>query len=206
MSSAVTTRRKIKRLYADLQAWYKQTKCKVRLQGALTVERVRTSGEWPKLKSKAAAARHLVSYVLKLAIEHGAKTADHPWYGHDQLCLGVCQLLVQFYDVVSSESMFLSAAAKRDIPILGRQLAMMYQQLSIYSFRNGLRLWKMMPKMHLFLHLVEDQVVAFGNPRFWWCYGDEDLVGHLITVSEGLHPRTLVVSLLFKWMIVVFDQ
>ena len=197
---------KISNLNANLISWYRDTKAKVRVQGPLTVDRVRTSGEWPKLKCKAAATRHLASYVLHLVIVHGAKTVDDPWHGHDQLTLGVCQLLVRMYEIINSESMFLGAAAKTEVPKIGRQLAMMYQQLSIYAFGAGLRLWKFTPKLHLFLHLVEDQAPTFGNPRYWWCYGDEDLVGRLITVAEDLHPRTLTLCILFKWLITVFEM
>ena len=146
-----------------------------------------------------------MSYALYLVLEHGSKSAEDPCHGHDRLTLGVVQLLARFYEIISAESMFLSEAAKTEVPRIGVQLAMMYQQLSIYAFGRGIRLWKMMPKMHLFLHLVEDQAPLYGNPRYWWTYGDEDLVGHLIDMSDGLHPRTLVVSLLFKWLIVSFE-
>ena len=47
------------------------TRCKAnksmsRVQGKLTVERLRTDGGWPKLKAKAAATRHLVHFALEL--------------------------------------------------------------------------------------------------------------------------------------------
>ena len=48
-------------LYQEMQAWYSRTREKSRVQGKLTIERVRTSGGWPKLKAKAAATRHLIN-------------------------------------------------------------------------------------------------------------------------------------------------
>ena len=59
------------------------------------------------------------------------------------------------------------------------------------------KLWKFTPKIHLFLHLCEIQCVQYGNPRFWWTYCDEDLVGQLIEVSITIaryiriHPTVL---------------
>ena len=73
---------------------------------------------------------------------------------------------------------------------MGNILAQMYATLSKFCFDTDLRLWKLSPKRHLWIHLTEYQAVEFGNPRFG-CYGDEDLVGQLIELAEGLHPATL---------------
>ena len=137
---------------------------------------------------------------------HGVRTVGEPWYEHDQLCLGVRQLLVQFYTLVNQESMFMSVASRESIPKIGVTLAVLNQRLATLAFTIPIRLWKMMPKLHLFTHMCEDQIPVFGNPRFWWTYADEDLVGRLITVAEGCHPRTLVVSIIFKWLITMFDE
>ncbi len=37
--------------------------------------------------------------------------------------------------------------------------------------------WPFKPKLHLFLHLVEEQVLELGNPRDFWTYSDETLMG-----------------------------
>ena len=42
-----------------MDAWYKRTKCSSRLRGKLSLETIRASGDWPKLRGKAAAIRHL---------------------------------------------------------------------------------------------------------------------------------------------------
>ena len=39
-----------------------------------------------------------------------------------------------------------------------------------------------------------------GNPRYWWCYSDEDLVGLLIDIAESCHVNTLAISTLYKWI------
>ena len=40
-----------------------------------------------------------------------------------------------------------------------------------------------------------------GNGRYWWTYADDDLVGQLIDIAEGLHPRTMPEILLVKWLL-----
>jgi hypothetical protein len=129
---------------------------------------------------------------------------------HDTLALGVCQLLVRFYVILDSQSQFLAEGARVELPTLGNQLMMMYSQLSDMCFseyaRLGHRLWKTSPKMHLFLHLCIWQAPLYGNPRYYWTYGDEDLVGRLVTIAETVHPNTLAVSVLAKWLHVVWDE
>ena len=31
--------------------------------------------------------------------------------------------------------------------------------------------------------------MSLGNPRFSWCYSDEDMVGQLVEVAESCHPE-----------------
>jgi hypothetical protein len=125
---------------------------------------------------------------------------------HDNLALGIAQCLVRFYSILMSESQFLTPGVRTELPELGNLLASMYSKIATLCFNADLRLWRLSPKLHLWLHLTEDQVVEFGNPRFWWCYGDEDLVGQMIELAKGLHPSTMSAVLLTKWMLLVFDD
>ena len=177
-----------------LSAWYSRTKCSSRLQGKLTLERMRPKGEWPKLRGKGAAIRHMAKFALELVLEHAQDTP------YDRLVRDVVGLLVAFYDILESESQFLSAAAKDKLPKIGQKLAECYGRLAKISFDSGDRLWKLSPKLHLAEHLLEYQCLFAGNPRFYWCYADEDLVGLMLDISEGCHPSTLAYSVLFKWL------
>ena len=125
---------------------------------------------------------------------------------HDELCVAACQLLVEFYDILESQSAFLSDAAKARLPILANELTSVYTRLSNLAYERKLKLWKLSPKMHLFLHLCLHQAILYGNPRYYWTYGDEDMVRILIGVADKVHPKTLAQSLLFKWLWCVFDE
>ena len=92
------------------------------------------------------------------------------------------------------------------MPKLGQRLGYLYQQLSARAFGLGLKLWKMSPKLHLFMHLTEIQCVMYGNPRYYWTYADEDLVGMMVEIAETRHPATMAFTVLFKWMHVFFDK
>ena len=198
---------RILRCQADLKRWYAETRETCRIQGPLTQERVRPSGDWPRLKAKAAATRHLAAYALDLAQRFAKADSPDLWVqAHDEMSIAVCQLLVEFYSIMKNESMNLSAAAKTRLPQLANSLAQIYSNLSRMCFDRGLRLWKLSPKLHLFLHLCMEQPPEMGNPSFWWCYGDEDLVKWMIQIAEGVHPLTLATSVLTKWLWCIFDQ
>ena len=81
-------------LAKDLDGWYKRTKCKVRLQGKLTKERLRAVGKFPKLKSKAAAARSaLYAYMRVTPPWQDPGTSKRPvitLHTFDRLYHGAC--------------------------------------------------------------------------------------------------------------------
>jgi hypothetical protein len=195
---------RIKLMYADLQQWYRDTKTSNKLRGELTVDRLRSTRGWAKIKSKAASTRTLAAYVLHLMLKY-ADFDDPMWGHHDELAVGVCQLLVRFYELMADESQTLSEAAQIEMKRIGDQLPSMYAKLAGIAFDLNIKMWKMNPKLHMFHHLCVDQACIM-NPRFFWTYGDEDLVGQLVDIALKLHPATLALCLLTKWAICVFDD
>ena len=197
---------RIKNTSENLRQWYRSTRTKYKLQGGFTKERVRPTSDWPKLRAKAAQTRYLVRYCLHLMQTFGDFVSIDPFARlHDKLALGVCQLMVEFYDVLEANSMFLTADASASFARIGNQLPQMYSRLSKMCFERGLRLWKLSPKMHLFVHLCVYQLF-YDNPRCFWTYGDEDLVRIMVGVAESVHTNTVAISVLTKWLWCVYDQ
>ncbi len=64
-------------------------------------------------------------------------------------------------------------------------------------------MWKMIPKFHAFQHMCELNAQMCGDPRFWWCYSDEDMVGFMIEVAEACHRSTMASTGLFKWLVLL---
>ena len=189
-----TQKDQIANLYAHLNKWYSSVKETTKVQGKLTVERLRTQGQWPKLKAKAAATRHLASYALHLCQEFGGASEE------DREMRAVYTLLVRFYNISSSESQFLGDSAKAELPKLGARLVGIYTSLAARAKTNKVRMWKLQPKLHLFQHLCEWQCLTHGNPRYYWTYADEDLAGKMSEVAESCHPATMATSAMFKWL------
>lgn len=183
-----------------MDAWYKRTKCSSRLRGKLSLETIRASGDWPKLRGKAAAIRHLAPYAKEIVDRFHNGTPE------DTLIQNVITLLCRFYEILGSESQFVSAHVRAELPVLSQKLAEFYSQLASSNFGVVNRLWKMSPKLHLFEHLCQITAIMYGNPRYFWTYADEDLVGQMIEIAETCHPSTLPFSVLFKWLHCFFHE
>ena len=146
------------RLEARLKAHYKSTKATSQVQGKLNLERIKTSGNWPKLKAKAAATRHLSLFALELAIEFDSGSP------HDRRRVGVAKCLHEFYGLIGAGGMFLSDDAKIRLPKVGRTLCELYSQLSAEASAAGNRFWKFSPKHHLFFTSLRVASPGIGEP------------------------------------------
>jgi hypothetical protein len=195
---------KVAALNTYLVNWYKTAGKGVhRIQGKLTPERLRTSGDWPKLKAKAAATRASIRFCIHLVETFGDLSLPTTT---DSRILSLCRLLQRFYVLQDTGGRYFTAAQLEELKKLSLVFGAVYGNLAATSFAARQRLWKFQPKFHLFAHLLEWQVVWAGNPRFFWTYQDEDLVGHLIEVAHGVHVACLATGVLLKWVNAAFGE
>ena len=132
-------------LFSDMQAWYKRERIAYRLQGALTLERLRAKGDWPKLRAKAAACRELAKYALYLMVTYDDQVVcGKPW-ADKEMMTSLCQLLVRFYESLASGGMFLGQSAQCEIQRLGQLLADVYTRLARRALADNVKLWKVSP-------------------------------------------------------------
>ena len=193
---ASTTEANVSELHKDLNEFTKKDTS--RLQGKLTIERIRTTAEWPKLKAKAACTRHLSVYEYHIAQRFYSGSL------HDQRREASCKLLCRFYEIIADEHMFLPDDHRKELKTLGGQLVGLYTSLAQEALENGIRAWKMTAKVHIFQHLCEWQAAEYQGPRFYWTYCDEDMIGHMVEVAQSTHQRTVVQTCLYKWLVLVF--
>ena len=52
--------------------------------------------------------------------------------------------------------------------------------------------YRLRPKAHGMVHIVEEKAPIFGNASRFWCYRDEDFIGVIKkTAAKCKHPSTL---------------
>ena len=110
------------------------------------------------------------------------------------------------YDLCDQQSRFFIADAVRETRTLSMTFAALYASLARTAFDARIRMWKLQPKVHLFQHLAEFMMAFQGNPRFFWIYQDEDLVGEMIEVAHGVHVLCVAVGVLMKFVHHVFPN
>lgn len=190
-----TQEQNVKALEKMMKQYEKDQGVTNRWRGKLTVDRVKTSGGWPKLKTQAAVVRGLAPFCLHLSQTY--LTVKHAW---------LCQMMVRFYELLDSEPLFLSAEARDELKQLGLRFSDLYNEFAAEAFVARIRMWKGSPKLHMFQHLCEWQGPEMGNPRYFWCYADEDMVGKMIKTAQSCHPKTLCLMTLWKWLLGYFEQ
>ena len=174
-----------------LRKWYSDHRTPARL-GSLRNEDVTGRGKPPKLMAKAAQTRHFAGFAADLCQDFNSHSQ------HDELRLACARALLDFYQLLEREPRHLSAASLSELRSLCRALVTSYAALHRTTPEGR---WKMTPKIHLFQHLCEHQAAFWGNPRFFWCYCDEDMVGKMIEVATSCHPSTMDEISLYKYML-----
>ena len=114
-------------------------------------------------------------------------------------------MVVQCYAIIDRNDHFFPESEKREIQRIGSRLCRTYCKLAAQAVAERQKLWKATPKLHLFLHMCEWDI-EYGNPRFFWTYADEDMVGQMIKAGESCHPKTLAIAGMFKWLTLVFAE
>ena len=177
-----------------MRQFQKKTKTKNLFRGEMKVETIRTSGGWPKLKCKGACVHSVVPFALQLAEDH--LSPKH---------IGLCKMMVRFYEILDSQPLWMAADARVEISKLGQVFCDTYVSFASEAFDAQIRMWKGSPKLHAFQHLCEWQAVELGNPRAWWCYSDEDMVGRMVTAAQSCHPSTMALVTTWKWLLGVYE-
>ena len=188
---------KVSNLEADLKTFYKNNVELHRIAGELSINRIKTGGDWPKLKAKGAQTRHICKYTLELARTHNKHTT------HDEDRLVVIELLCKYYDTIELDGMFHPESSQRDLKLLGVACLGAYKRLSKSAVTAQKRAWEMVAKIHGFMHLCDD-LPSIINARFVWSYSDKDLQKLVKEIAVTLHPANVANHLLLK--IVVYSE
>ena len=183
----------------DLKLYYKRVKETIKLDGKITYERVKSAGEWPCLKAKAAATRHVVPYCVELCERLNSGSA------HDERRLLLCRCLDRCYRIMKSAGRFLTAGEKSELKHMSQTMMQCYRNLSLDALELGIRAWKMKPKLHETQHILEYSAAVI-NPVWVWLYSDEDLQQHIKKIAVQCHPSTVAWMCLFRWVVHTFGE
>jgi hypothetical protein len=124
---------------------------------------------------------------------------------HDRKKVAVAQLLARLYDIMAHGGHFFTSDQLAEFKKVGTSMVSIYADLHAEAFAAKVTRWKFPPKGHLIHHLVTYQAEEWGNPSYYWCYADEDLVGLTIEIARACHHSTVAATALAKWLILAFN-
>ena len=168
---------RVQELWARLQTYYSRHKITGGLQG-LTLLMIKQPGKAPKLRSKAAQARHLIGFGKDIAqLLHYTYQS---W--HTALVLEVVTALQEVQHVMDKAW---DPALASDLSVkIGEGLSKLNAEALAYLKADAkLEMWRLKPKLHMMQELLEYQSFLLGNPRGFWEYMDEDFVGVMSTLA-----------------------
>ena len=151
----------------------------------------------PRLKAKAAESRHLLpclEFVLNFFLP--------PKNDHEERRLRLVSEMVAMYDALAVWDS--RPGYGTVVGMHARKAMVLYSELWRESLetngwaQDGFMVWRLYPKMHLLIHIVEDQLKVNGSPRDCWCYMDESEIGAAVRVAESLHPSTISKTVIQK--------
>ena len=98
---------------------------------------------------------------------------------------------------------FLTPGEKKELKELSIIMMSGYKNLALESLQNGIRSYKMKPKIHPCQHIFEDSVI---NPMHVWAYSDEDLQRLIKQIAVQCHPKTVSYMVLLRWVMQTFGE
>lgn len=113
--------------------------------------------------------RHLVPVIASVWRDlHRSAVA------HDRDVMHVLDCLEEFYDILDSESYAFEASDQAKFEGLLDEMLTAYHALNMEAVSLGQRRWHEVPKHHYAQHVGLQS--RYYNPRWGWCYPDEDFM------------------------------
>lgn len=139
---------------------------------------------YPKLTSlKAAEQRWLVVYL------HAVLTALPRWGEMLQLLVLCYSCAVDFDVACRKHGRIIPEADLARVVESGKGFLTAYNAVALYCAVNGMPLYSVIPKHHMYEHLM--MMARVANPRFVHNYSDESMIGRLKRVASECHADAI---------------
>ena len=127
---------------------------------------------------KAAEVRALVPIAAAFSQDYSTGSQ------HDLHQVRMMKGLAKCYDIVMSSAIVLSPREHARAVNAADEFLLSYNWLAVDALTSNRNLYSVVPKFHYFWHLV-NQHAKITNPRWYWCYTGEDLVGRASSLAHS---------------------
>ena len=165
--------------YSAYRSWCKTNDIKD-IIGRKFTQKVWGNGKYPQLSQVAAKASSLRCMVYWLHSVCRTLTAT----AHDNLRACMVAAWVDFDSQCRQYGRWLTDAQSEAIALAVERALVCYNALARSALTQRKFIYKTVPKFHAIEHIAFDWSI---NPRFTHCYQDEDMVGRLKLIFNGVH-------------------
>ena len=165
--------------------------------GMFDNNRARDPANFPELKTKAAISRHSIA-ALSIVYQYLPVLPEH--------CHKIRRLLKhlrRFYDAVAYHGMWFDPVTAQRVYDDLHAVAVLHQELTEFMLSANRRIFHFTEKAHYVEHVALDVLVTRFNPRFAWCYLDEDFMGRMASLIKatlrGRGPLGCGPTVMHRW-------
>ena len=155
---------------------------------------VSTTFPYLSTRIKAAETRHLVPILHDIWRQLHDSASQY-----DLQVLECLRCLTDFYDVLSVHHEYaLPVAVVNSLNASLQGVIGNYRMLSLWARAANVRRWHEVPKHHYVQHICMQMSATHQNPKYAWCYPDEDFMGLVKQISSRCMAGTPVTKLMSK--------
>ena len=161
-----------------------------------TVQSLSWSGtEFPSMGGKGADVKIILLWLGNRGLDQLAPSRE------TTLVVACLQSVAQFISVLDNEPMFMTAAGRLQAVQHGWNFLRCYVELAACAIAARRCRWLLRPKLHTVAEIIYKlEVVSYMNPKFSSCFMDEDFVGWACRLAKSLHPETVGLRSLQRYL------
>ena len=155
-----------------------------------------SGGQTPEFKGSAADSGVFLSWMAALLQRQPPRD---PWAG----LAGVVFCADKLCSILQSASVFLSDAEKHQVRVLGNLFVNGYIRLASTAMARGLLLYKVRPKFHFVVHMLEDCIARPSSRNCCWdaVWMDEDFIRYCMRMYRRMSRRCAALNILRRNLI-----
>ena len=111
-----------------------------------------------------------------------------------------------FCQILDRADLFLTDDQALRARCAGRDTLLLYQRLAEDSYSRSERMWKLRPKMHYFMHIIESLPTTFENPARADAFAWEDFMGRIKRIAAKTHRRSASLRVVQRWLLLLSQR
>ena len=120
---------------------------------------------------------------------------------HTRLCATCAWGISTFLQTSDVCGVVLEDATIDKLAYAGSLYVLSYASLAERAAINGVCMWKIRPKLHVFDHMISDMRETKLNPARYGAWGEEDFLGKIKYMTKHCHGQSVLTTSFLRYML-----